>query len=365
MTFASKKDYLKHIECINNVTAYIDYFSNENENFGSWQTNSSSFPHINYSQKVHDFLDALEVNGLITIFDWRTWEYGEKIFENPSLIETLEFIDIQFLLTLIVRKERFCEGVLMNAIDNGMILKILIQLKKLYDVNENGLSMIKIFDENEEAILIEKEEKFKKQNEKAKKLLEDGVTIEPFYELSKELDLLKKINNDELIELNEFYITGLEYYDAKELDFSDIDYLSLHLEPNNEYDENAIEIYYQDEKVGYVPKNENSLITKMMQQNVNIIAKIINYDKKAPLQKRIKIRLYQDDMIEVITRESLEQEHIKVFGVEPYEIGMFWNSPESITQGIIDAIESDKPYNEYLMLSVEDRKAFDDGDLVF
>lgn len=314
MQFATKEDYLKHLHGIKDITSYIDYFSKDDEVFGEGDT--TSFPSIHYTDTVNSFVKALYDNGFIrTDFNWTEWDAGEAIFKNHKLIKSLKFEELQYLLTVIVRKERFYLGFLMSSIKSGMILLILKQLRFL--TNPEG---------------------------------------DLLYE-----DML----NSEGIELNEFYITGLEYYDAKELDFSDIDYLSLHLEPNNDYDENAIEIYHQEKKVGYVPKGENSLIAKLMKQDVNVIAKIINYDKEASLQKRIKIKLYQDGMIEVITRESLEQEHIKVFGVEPYVIGMFWNSPESITQGIIDAIESDKPYNEYLMLSVEDRKAFDDGDLVF
>lgn len=63
--------------------------------------------------------------------------------------------------------------------------------------------------------------------------------------------------------------------------------------------------------------------------------------------------------------ENLIKEHIEKFGTEPYIIGMFWNSPETIIDGIIKAIEENKPYNEYKMLTKEEQKAFDDGHLLF
>lgn len=63
--------------------------------------------------------------------------------------------------------------------------------------------------------------------------------------------------------------------------------------------------------------------------------------------------------------ENLIKEHKDTFGVEPNIIGMFWNRPDIIISNIIKAIETNKPYDEYEMLSDDEKKAFDDGDLLF
>ena len=63
--------------------------------------------------------------------------------------------------------------------------------------------------------------------------------------------------------------------------------------------------------------------------------------------------------------EELYKLHKKELGVEPKIIGMFWNSPQLIVDNIINAIEENKPYNEYEMLTKEEQKAFDDGNLLF
>ena len=63
--------------------------------------------------------------------------------------------------------------------------------------------------------------------------------------------------------------------------------------------------------------------------------------------------------------ESLIKEHIEKFGVEPLVIGMYWNNQEYLYALIEKAIESNKPYNEYNLLSDEEKKAFDDGSLLF
>lgn len=63
--------------------------------------------------------------------------------------------------------------------------------------------------------------------------------------------------------------------------------------------------------------------------------------------------------------ESLIKEYVKQFGKEPNIIGMFWSSPEKVADGIVKAIETNTPYDEYEMLSKEEQKAFDDGKLMF
>ena len=63
--------------------------------------------------------------------------------------------------------------------------------------------------------------------------------------------------------------------------------------------------------------------------------------------------------------ENLIKDHIKKFGEEPNIIGMFWKDPEKVAESIIKAIETNKPYNEYELLTDEEKKAFDDGVLLF
>jgi hypothetical protein len=63
--------------------------------------------------------------------------------------------------------------------------------------------------------------------------------------------------------------------------------------------------------------------------------------------------------------ENLVKEHIKKFGVEPRVIGMFWSEQELLFNGIADAIDDGKPYDEYEKLSKDQKKAYDDGGLVF
>lgn len=62
---------------------------------------------------------------------------------------------------------------------------------------------------------------------------------------------------------------------------------------------------------------------------------------------------------------NAKSNHIDQFGKEPNIIGMFWHDPEKVAEGIIKAIEQNKPYDEYEMLSKDEQKAYDDGKLMF
>lgn len=63
--------------------------------------------------------------------------------------------------------------------------------------------------------------------------------------------------------------------------------------------------------------------------------------------------------------KNLIKEHKQKFNKEPNIIGMYWNNPNLVIENIIKAIETNTPYNEYELLSKEEQKAFDNGELLF
>ncbi len=63
--------------------------------------------------------------------------------------------------------------------------------------------------------------------------------------------------------------------------------------------------------------------------------------------------------------QNLQNLHKEKYGVEPNVIGLLWNDIDEQIELLIKAVEGDKPYDEYQMLSKEDQAAFDKGDLFF
>ena len=65
-------------------------------------------------------------------FDYLRWlNEAKKYIEDPKLLESADLLTLRKLLTLHIRKERFCSGHLAAAIDTGHLVKILERLKVL------------------------------------------------------------------------------------------------------------------------------------------------------------------------------------------------------------------------------------------
>ena len=63
--------------------------------------------------------------------------------------------------------------------------------------------------------------------------------------------------------------------------------------------------------------------------------------------------------------ENLIKRYIEIFNKEPNIIGMFWNDPKQLEDNLKKAIETNTPYDEYKLLTDEEKQAFDKGMLLF
>lgn len=63
--------------------------------------------------------------------------------------------------------------------------------------------------------------------------------------------------------------------------------------------------------------------------------------------------------------EEAIAEHLEVFGVPPYIIGLYWSDQVALLDGIYEAIENSQPYDERLLLTPEDLEAYNKGELRF
>ncbi len=73
----------------------------------------------------------------------------------------------------------------------------------------------------------------------------------------------------------------------------------------------------------------------------------------------------KDDNNKPTTQRDKITKHTNKFKIEPFVLGMFWNDRKQETKNILQAIKDNKPYNEYELLTDEEKKAFDSGQLVF
>lgn len=92
-----------------------------------------------------------------------------------------------------------------------------------------------------------------------------------------------------------FGIAGFSYYEGaiafKHLEIGTV--LTLKREPTNTYDKHAIEIYYNDLKLGYVPKQESRKLSLLLKYGFDAFeVRIQNIYKEAHPEAQIELILY-------------------------------------------------------------------------
>jgi len=88
-------------------------------------------------------------------------------------------------------------------------------------------------------------------------------------------------------------IAGFRYYEgeANVEEFHPGDNLTLIREPKNPHDRYAIEVYRGTLKLGYIPRVDNKVVARMMDQQVPVMARIryVNPDEDAYSMVRIRV----------------------------------------------------------------------------
>jgi hypothetical protein len=97
----------------------------------------------------------------------------------------------------------------------------------------------------------------------------------------------------------DFHIAGFTYYDGVDV-FENLKIgapLSLKAEPENPHDPNAVAIYYEEVKIGFVPRSENGLLrkflnlghTNLFEVKINQIVPEAHPEKQIRVVVRIKV----------------------------------------------------------------------------
>lgn len=113
----------------NNLTDFIDYF----ERYFNESTVILDGFETYYPQQVEEFMRKFFGSALVDCqygkkMDLNNW-WNETILQN--IIPTMSIEDIGTCITAILRQERFSSGTIFRFIRNGILIKLLKQLKKL------------------------------------------------------------------------------------------------------------------------------------------------------------------------------------------------------------------------------------------
>ncbi|MBS5945762.1 MAG: HIRAN domain-containing protein [Peptoniphilus harei] len=123
--------------------------------------------------------------------------------------------------------------------------------------------------------------------------IDNGDLIEYLIKTGKGIDLPKPFERD--IYLFDTYVAGTSHIEGIENigeSLKDGDRLVFYREPENEHDPQAIRIEnLKGEKIGYVPRKDNVVFSRLMDAGKVLFAKVIEKEMKGKWLK-IKIKIY-------------------------------------------------------------------------
>jgi len=91
-------------------------------------------------------------------------------------------------------------------------------------------------------------------------------------------------------------IAGFQYYDGEKV-FRSLRLntpLQLKRDLNNRYDKNAVAIYAQGKKLGFVPKADNTAVAQMLDRNERISARIVELAMSENPWDRVRFEVVLD-----------------------------------------------------------------------
>lgn len=91
-----------------------------------------TLPAYSFDEGVIRFVDACYAHDWVTPFDWPAWQdEAERLTDDPEAIARADAATIRKLITVHVRKDRFCEGHLAAMFQAGHITRLLRRLAEI------------------------------------------------------------------------------------------------------------------------------------------------------------------------------------------------------------------------------------------
>jgi len=116
---------------IDALLKFLPFFRDKGNIFYTIDKTDLLYPH-RYAANVHKFFEVLYKNKIIYNFDWGSWqEEAINYYNNPELLKKADITTLRKLLTLHVRKDRFCDGHFGQIIKSGHLPKILERLEDI------------------------------------------------------------------------------------------------------------------------------------------------------------------------------------------------------------------------------------------
>lgn len=92
--------------------------------------------------------------------------------------------------------------------------------------------------------------------------------------------------------LLQFFVAGFRFYEGMKLldQMNEGDQLELVREPSNKYDDCAIALHWNNKKIGFIPRDENALLSRLIDaQALDFVAEITHLNKKVQPWENVNV----------------------------------------------------------------------------
>jgi hypothetical protein len=122
------------------LTAFLERFESPGFEFGTWgggerlPSGVLTMPYFEPSQDVVDFRAAAYTNGWVHDFDWPAWSHTPEALElrdKPAALAAASVEQLQRLMTVMIRQERFVDGSLEAHYKSGLLTRVLKRIAEL------------------------------------------------------------------------------------------------------------------------------------------------------------------------------------------------------------------------------------------
>ncbi|MDG6251257.1 DUF6508 domain-containing protein [Methanocalculus sp.] len=119
-------------EDLSAILQFLPQFEHPDFSPGSVVAEEGHLPWFDYSRSVDEFVQALYKHKFIVMFDWGCWQdEAIEYYNDPERMANADLPTLRRILTLHVRKERFCAGHLEEMFESGHIVAVLRRLQDI------------------------------------------------------------------------------------------------------------------------------------------------------------------------------------------------------------------------------------------
>ena len=115
-------------ERLNALAGFVQALEAPDFEFGSMESPPGTMPYYILSEVASDFLQVCyDMDWVQPNFDWVEWKDSDeatRLRDDPSTLEYATTEQLERLLTVLIRQDRFVEGALGSAFDSGLLLRI-------------------------------------------------------------------------------------------------------------------------------------------------------------------------------------------------------------------------------------------------